>query len=157
MPLKKTAAIFFILVHLCSSTCYSFFFNYFIQLSDTQLVQQLDTDNYKDADLVEIAMPLHMPYIINSNGYERYDGEIELNGAHYNYVKRKVSNDTLYILCLPNIQKAQVCAAKNDYTKQLSDIQSPKKSNESTAKKSLVLQEYNIHCIQFFHQTQRKS
>ena len=87
-------------------------FNYLINLSDNHTEQLLDKNTYNDAALVEIAIPLNMPYMSNQANYERYDGSIEINGMHYNYVKRKINNDTLHILCIPNEEKTQLHEAK---------------------------------------------
>lgn len=147
--MTKIAAILLLGIHLCSSICHSFVFNYFIDLSDKQVVEQLDNAAYNDAELVEIAIPLNMPYLVSHDNYERYDGSIEFNGTHYNYVKRKVSNDTLRLLCIPNEQKAALITVKNDYAKQLSDAPLGKKSNESTVKKSSFFSEYNNLSVQY--------
>lgn len=147
--MPKIAAILLLVIHLCSSICHSIVFNYFINLSDKDIVRQLDNAAYTDAELVEIAIPLNMPYLVSRDKYERYDGSIEFNGTHYNYVKRKVSNDTLHLLCIPNEQKTELYSAKNDYTKQLSDASSGKKSSESSIKKSSFFSEYNNQPVQY--------
>lgn len=120
-----------------------------MDLSDKQTAQQLDEHIYDDEALVEIAIPLNMPYVSNQDSYERYDGSIELNGMHYNYVKRKINNDTLHILCIPNDQKTQLHEAKNDYTKQLADASSGKKENDSQGKKNTFFAEYNCEITQY--------
>ena len=83
-----------------------------------------------------------MPYISNTSDYERTDGELEYEGTHYNYVKRKVSNDTLYVMCLPNISKTQLYNAKTAYSKEVNDIPVNKKAAESS-KKAGFDTEYN--------------
>ncbi|QEC68850.1 hypothetical protein FRZ67_16620 [Panacibacter ginsenosidivorans] len=145
----KIGAILLLTLHLCSSVFYTFIFKYFISLSDKDAVSQIDKAAYKDAELVEIAIPLNMPYMQSQNDYERYDGSIEFNGTHYNYVKRKTTNDTLHLLCLPNAQKTQLYATKNDYAKQLSDAPSSKKGSESSAIKSTFFSEYSYQSMQY--------
>jgi hypothetical protein len=56
---------------------------------------------------------------------------VELNGAHYNYVKRKVVNDTLILVCIPNETKNQIKSAEDEYFKNVNDLQNTgnKKSN----------------------------
>jgi hypothetical protein len=148
--LVKISAILIFVIHLYSSVCYSFVFNYLIHLSDKQTAAQLDKNLYNDAALIEITVPLNMPYMSNQNNYERCDGSIELKGVQYNYVKRKISNDTLHILCIPNEQKTQLHEAKNNYTKQLTDLPSGnKKENNSQAKKVGFFSEYNNQITQY--------
>lgn len=147
--MKKVFAIFLLTIHLFNLAGYSFFFQYLIGRSNQQTVKQLDNNNYADANLVEVKIPINLPYSANWKNYERYDGEIEYNGTHYNYVKRKLSNDTLYVLCIQNQKKNELYSAKNSFTKQITDIPSGKKSNEPTAKKSSSLSEYNNQITQY--------
>jgi hypothetical protein len=80
------------------------------------MVSKLDKGHYTENELVEMKVPYHQLYFPNSQEYTRYDGEIDINGTHYNYVKRKFSNDTLYILCIPNKVNTDLASVKNNYT-----------------------------------------
>lgn len=91
-----------------------------------------------------------MPYLVSHNNYERYDGSIEFNGTHYNYVKRKVSNDTLHLLCIPNQQKAALYTAKKDYALQVSDAASGEKNNATPVKKVAFFNEYSNESLQYY-------
>jgi hypothetical protein len=113
------------------------------------MVATLDQNNFKNIDLIELKLPLNIPYSIDRKGYERCDGQIELNGVHYNYVKRSVQNDTMYLYCLPNQQKTALSNSKAEYAKQSSDIPSNKKSEQSTAKQTNILSEYNTRILQY--------
>lgn len=87
-------------------------------------------------------MPLHLPYLTNSTGYEQAEGEIQLNGNYYLYVKRKVSNDTLYVQCLRNSTKTALYKARNIYGQQANDPYGEKANNPSV-KKFHINYEYN--------------
>ena len=141
--LKKLIAILLLAIHLFNLGGYSLVFRYFIHQSEQQFIQQLDQDQYKDADLVEISIPLHLPYMQNSSGFERIDGSVENNSILYNYVKRRVYNDTLYILAIPNRQKTQLVKEKSNYAGEANDFAANKKEKESTAKKTSLTTEYN--------------
>ena len=80
---------------------------------------------------------------------KRCDGQIVLNGVHYNYVKRNVQNDTLYLYCVPNQQKTALSNSKTEYAKQATDTPSGKKSEQPTAKRNNVLNEYNSNVLQY--------
>ncbi|MBO9573733.1 MAG: hypothetical protein J7497_16225, partial [Chitinophagaceae bacterium] len=95
--MKKLLAIILLIVHLFNLSGYSFLFRYFIGQSSKQLSQKIDKNNYKEEDLVEMKVALNMPYITQTSEYERFDGEIDIEGRHHHYVKRKISGDTLYI------------------------------------------------------------
>ena len=84
-----------------------------------------------------------MPYLSNWNDYERVDGEIKFNGVYYNYVKRKLYNDTLYLLCLPNKSKTQFCHARNEYAQQVNGGPSGDNNDRPLIKKLNIISEYN--------------
>ena len=131
-------------MHLFNLAGYSLLFQYFITQSDKLVVQQLDDNQYNDSELVELKVPLNMPYFTGgSEEFERFDGQIELNGIHYNYVKRKVQHDTLYVLCLPNTAKTKLYAARNDYAKQANDIPLNGKGEGTSVKKNAEVSEYD--------------
>lgn len=146
--MKKLFAILLLSVHLFNLAGYSLLFQHFINQSDSQLVKQLDNNRYNNEDLVEVKVPLNMPYINSTNSFERVDGQLECNGVHYNYVKRKIANDTLYVLCIPNISKTQLYSAKAAYSKEVNDIPSNKKNAESV-KKAGFGSEYNCTYNQY--------
>jgi hypothetical protein len=115
-------------------------FDYFIQRSDEQLAHRLDTHQYNDAELIEVKIALHTPYLSNWSDYERIDGEAEVNGIYYTYVKRKINNDTLYLLCLPNKNKTQLQAARIEYANKVQDV--PNTKEAGTLKKNPAGNEY---------------
>ena len=97
-------------IHLFNLTGYTLLFDYFIQRSNEQLAQQLETHQYNDNELIEVKIAMHTPYLSSWSDYERIDGEAEVDGIYYSYVKRKIHNDTLYLLCIPNKNKTQLSA-----------------------------------------------
>jgi hypothetical protein len=94
---------------------YRFVFDQLEKKASSQLLQQLDKEEYDDSQLIEMKVPLPMPYQTNWADFERYNGEIEISGVHYNYVKRKVQNDTLILLCIPNQGKMKLNSAKEQF------------------------------------------
>ena len=123
--------------------------------ADTQLVHSLDNNRYNDKDLVEVKVALNMPYLTTAKDFVRVDGTLELNGVQYNYVKRKVAGDTLYLLCLPNFLKTELNNAKTDFAKAAADIPNSKKNAEtSLTKKPGPVNEYNYVAAQFMSSPQ---
>lgn len=109
------------------------------------MVRQLDNNEYADADLMELKVPMHLPYNTDWKEYERYNGEIVVEGVHYNYVKRKISSDTMYLLCMPNHDKTLLYNTKQDIAREISDIPSGnQRSSESALKKMTPLNEYDF-------------
>ncbi len=95
------------------------------------MIASLDNNKYDEKELVQIKLPLNIPYLADNKSYERCNGEVEYNGIEYNYVKRMVYNDTLYLYCIPNQQKTKISNTKNLYAKQNADNSTNKKSEQS--------------------------
>ena len=89
--MKRTAAILLLLILSFNWVGYRLLSNYLERYADSQMEASLDNNNYNEKDLVEIRIPLQLPYQTNWTDFQRYDGEVEINGIHYKYVKRKIS------------------------------------------------------------------
>ncbi len=117
------------------------------QRADKTLVSQIDKNLYNDADLVTVTVPLSMPYLTDSKDFERKDGEITLNGKIYHYVKQKISQGNLILMCLPDEHKMQIQSAKDEFFKLANELQnnnsSSKKSSENSTVFKLVLSDYD--------------
>jgi hypothetical protein len=85
-----------------------------------------------------LKIAVNVPYQTSRNAYERYDGEIKVDGAIYKYVKRKIVNDTLYVLCYPNAQKMHLETAKNSFFKLTNDLQQNDNGNNNGHFKSVA-------------------
>ncbi len=126
--MKKIAAFFLLLIFSINWFGYRFIFTYAQHTNNLNLEEIFDKELYDDAHLVELKIAMNLPYQTNRPVYERVDGEIKVEGILYKYVKRKVANDTLYLLCLPNTKKMHLETAKNDFFKNWND---PDKNNAS--------------------------
>ena len=118
------------------------------QKSDNHLEVLLDDNQYDDSQLIELKIPTQVPYQTSWASFERYDGEVEMNGILYKYVKRKVANDTLYLLCIPNTTKMNLETARNDFFKNTNDLQQNNNSKKSDNTKSSfknLLSEYDAY------------
>jgi hypothetical protein len=133
-------------IHLFNLAGYTLLFDYFIQRSDEQLIHQLETHQYNDHELVEVKIAMHAPYLSSWSDYDQVNGETEVNGIYYTYVKRKIHNDTLYLLCLPNKNKTQLNAARIDYANKVQDVPANAKN---TIKKNPAGFEYQQPGAQF--------
>lgn len=151
--MKKTASAILILVLLFNWFGYNLVVNYLQQKSDSHLEALLDNNKYTDAELIELKIPTHVPYQTSWAAYERYDGEIEMNGMLYKYVKRKVCNDTLYLMCIPNTKKMNLETARNDFFKNNNDLNQNNNSNKTGNSKSSsfknTLNEYDGYSFDF--------
>ena len=111
--------------------------DFMLNKANTQLEARLDNNQYDDSQLIELKVPINLPYLTSWASYQRYDGEIELNGVLYHYVKRKVSNDTLYVMAIPNMKKMSLESAKNDFVKGSLDLNQNDNSKKSDNSKTI--------------------
>lgn len=122
---------------------YQFFYSYIIDQASFQIREKADHSQLVESDLTEIKIKLNLPYIKDWASYERYDGELELNGVYYSYVKRKVYHDTLFLLCVRNERKTALTAEKIAFHSTTNDLQRDGKgSKEFSLKKGPFSPEY---------------
>jgi hypothetical protein len=133
--LKKITALFFLILFLFNLFGYRIVVDYIQQRVNEQLEARLDNNAYDESQLVEVKIALHLPYQTSSS-YERYNGEVEINGLLYKYVKRKVNNDTLYLMCIANTKKMHLETAKDDFFKISNDLVQNSSSKRPGSSKS---------------------
>ncbi|MGZ3752619.1 MAG: hypothetical protein ACXVB0_13560 [Mucilaginibacter sp.] len=134
--MKKFAAILLLGVHLFYLGGYTLAFQYFIHRSDVQIVKQMYDNKFNSAKLLELKVPVNMPTIQDWTEYEHIEGQIQLNNAYYNYVRLKMTRDTMYLICLPNSVKSNLVKANVIMAKNMNDVPLSKKgANNSSAKK----------------------
>jgi hypothetical protein len=92
--------------------------------ADRRLEASLDQAGYDQSQLISIKVPLtSLSYYNSSTNFERVDGQIEVNGILYKYVKRRIYKDSLEMLCIPNSSAMGLAAAKNAFFQQVNDLQ----------------------------------
>ena len=109
------------------------------QKANKQLVSKIDKSDYDESNLITVKVPLSMPYLTNWNDFKRTDGELTLNGKIYHYVKEKVFNGELILMCLPDVQKMNLQTAKIDFFKTQNDLQNNTSKNSGE----------NSHAVKF--------
>lgn len=107
---------------------YRFLISRYESNADHRLEQAIDGFHYYEADLVEISIPLNMPYYADK-GIEYISGTLEAGGKHYQYVKRKVENNTLHIWCIANTEKNKYSDYKAGLAKSSSENNSQERQN----------------------------
>jgi hypothetical protein len=142
---KKLATILLLALLLFNFVGYKLVFNALQQKAGKDLVSRIDHNAYNEADLITITVPLSMPYLNDSKDFERKDGEITFNGKIYHYVKEKVSQGNLVLMCLPDEQKMRIQSAKDDFSKLANELQnntSSKKSGDNSQVLKLTISDY---------------
>lgn len=108
---------------------------------DQSLITRLDNDQFVDSELISIKIAaVHLSPYTNEKNFERVNGQIEIGSRVYNYVKRRITRDSLEFLCIPNDQATLLRIAKYDFFKLVADLQaeqSKKTSSNNTGHKTL--------------------
>ncbi|ULQ55811.1 hypothetical protein KJS94_14270 [Flavihumibacter rivuli] len=136
------------MVYLFNLLGYTLLFEYIEERSDRQLVQKLDENRYSEDQLIEIKIPLSLPYGTDWPDYRREDGEVEIDGKIFSFVKKKISNDTVYLKCLPNTAKDQLTLARHDYNRKANDLPTGE-AGGSLLKKATGLFSYSLQLTSF--------
>ena len=124
---------------------YRLFSSLLQQQANTALEARLDQHDYDESQLIEIRVSLNLPYQTDWTDFERVDGETEINGIHYKYVKRKVEKGQLILLCLPNETKMRLQTARDDFFRLVNDLQHPSQGKQPDNNYSIsfnILSEY---------------
>jgi len=136
--LRKIAAILLLAILVFNWVGYRVLTYYLQNKSDSHLQAKIDVDDYAPSDLVELRIPLSLPYMTSWDNFERYDGEIEVNGIHYKYVKRKIVNDSLVLLCLPDVNKTKMEKLNDAYLKNMHNLPSGQGSGKNDLQKNII-------------------
>lgn len=108
--------------------------NYFDQKSTAHFVSLIEENNYNESELISIKTPINLPYYANNPKFERVDGEMVIKGVVYQYVQRRVYNDSLEIRVLPNQDRLHIKNAREDFYKLAHEL-----DQSGAAKKSIPI------------------
>ncbi|MBL7818803.1 MAG: hypothetical protein JNL70_27640 [Saprospiraceae bacterium] len=114
--LKRFAAISFLLLLLFNAFGYYLLFGYEQAQAREQVIQNIQ--NMPESSFMVVKM-LVSPYAhVEDRDFEYVEGEFRKDGKTYNFVKKRIKNDSLELYCLNNIRQDQLTAQFNDYVKE---------------------------------------
>jgi len=147
--MKKIAAILLMGILLFNWYGYKLLSIYLEDRADRQLEARLDTDRYDESQLISIKVPSsRLSYYNSTTQFERVDGQIEVGGIQYKYVKRRLFNDSIELLCIPNHTAMRLQTARNQFFQLVNDIQQhngqSKKSDAHAASKGFSPTDYDM-------------
>jgi hypothetical protein len=147
--LKRLVSILLLIVLLFNFIGYRFFSSYLEEKANTQLEAKLDQNDYNDDQLISLKIPVtHLSYYNSSAQFERVDGQIEVNGIQYKYVKRRFYNDSVEMLCIPNQTAMSLRSAKDEFFKLVNDLQrtgQSKKTDPHSSSKNFSVDNYTLN------------
>lgn len=160
--MKKLTAIFLLFILLFNLVGYRLVFAYANKSLDKQAEVLFDKNQYDDESLVTIKVPLNIPYLTEQPEFERVDGKINVDGKVFRYVKRKIVNSEMILICEVDNVATKLSKNQNDYFKTLTGLgnntsKSPNTSNFNFLK---LLNVYNnnqqLSCNFFGYKTFHK-
>lgn len=107
----------------------------------SETLRKLDNNEVDGFRTVTLKIPLAVPYPAARSEYERIKGAFEHRGERYKLVQQKLENDTLYIVCIRDVNEERLQHALNDFVKLSHD--------NTTDSKSFKL--LNSFCKDFHH------
>ena len=122
--MKTAAAILLLGILLFNWLGYRVLTDLMQQRSNQKLQSQLDLQHYDESQLITIKLPATaLAYYNNSPVFEKVDGQIDINGVPYQYVKRRIYNDSIEFLCIPNRMAMNLRLSGEDYFRLINDVQ----------------------------------
>ena len=117
--------------------------NYYDQKASAHFVSLIEENNYNESELISIKTPINLPYYANNPKFERVDGEMVISGVVYQYVQRRVYNDSLEIRILPNQDRLHIKNAKESFDNLAADF-----DQKLIEKKSVPVNKSSVKLIQ---------
>lgn len=139
--MKKWVAFILLGVLLFNWGGYHLLYEVLTNWSEQQFQLTIDRHQIDEKEGLHIKLPVSLPYGTSSEAYERVEGSIELEGVTYSYVKRRFYQDTLELVCLPNIQTTQIKNARDAFASLANDfdIYKVNSTNKAPAPKPVKL------------------
>lgn len=106
--------------------------------ADNILQVKIDSEQLDESKLIEIKIPINLPYHTEWEEFESYSGDVKVNGVYYKYVKRKVVVDSLILLCIPNHEKLAFESSRDKFFKLINDLKNPVEKKSGFLYKNLI-------------------
>ena len=116
---KRLIAILFLSVFLFNLFGYRLLISYWQYQEESKL----------EAIKVATVLP---PYTYVSDTYETVNGEVDVDGMTYKYVKRKIFKDSIEFLCIAHVEKKRLENAREEFFKLSNDLQNATNQKKNT-------------------------
>jgi hypothetical protein len=149
--LKKTAAILLLLLMLFNWIGYWLVISYMDDYASKKMEARVDNSHYSLSELILVKVPTEgrLSYANNNMDFKRVNGEIEIAGIQYSYIKCRLYDDTLEFLCLPNTIATKLQDAKINLFKLVNDLQNNGQNKKSDASSNIA----KSFSSEFYHHT----
>lgn len=83
--------------------------------TDQKLSERVNANLYDADEIVELKIPVTLPYPIQDQGFQPVDGRFEHKGEHFKLIKHKFENDTLYVVCIRDFETGRLVKTMKSY------------------------------------------
>lgn len=136
--MKPAAAILLMGILLFNWFGYRLLTLYLQEKASSELTEELSGNKYSDEELISLKVPVtHLSYYHNSKEFEWVDGAIEIGGIEYKYVKRRIYQDTLEVMCVPDQAAIQLKMVRNEFFRFANDLHRPGQGKRQGANTSV--------------------
>jgi len=126
---KRVLSIALIVLFLFNVIGYYGIYVAMLQQARTALNEKIDNDQYKDDQTITIKIPLTLPYPTQQDEYK--------------LVKQKYSSDTLYVVCIKNVEEKKAFNVFSDLVKLSTDQASSTSHNQNSKTIVSIIKDYN--------------
>jgi hypothetical protein len=122
--LRKIAAILLLSILLFNWVGYRLFIAYRESRETAKLEASLDMEQYDSSQLVLLRISAGaLPYSNPSDRFERAEGAIEIGHLRYRFVKKRLYNDSIEFLCIPDGAVNRLQTANGNFFSLVNDLQ----------------------------------
>lgn len=146
--MKRLVSILLLLVFLFNVGGYYLVFLGLHHRSDQMLSKRIESNRYDETETIELKIPVTLPYPLQEIGFERVDGKFEHKGIFYKLIKQKLQNDTIYIVCIRDLETRKIAKTLNDYVAKTNDI--PVNSKNTLHLFGKFLKDFEATQVNFF-------
>lgn len=86
------------------------------------LLKKLDADQYSADEVVVLSLPVNLPYVLQEPDLQPAQGEVEYKGQFYSLIKQMIKNDTLFMVCIKDINRASLEKTFVEFTNLVVDV-----------------------------------
>jgi hypothetical protein len=146
--LKKLAALLLIGILFFNWYGYRLLTDYWQQQAARRLEARISHNDYDESALTAIKFPISsLPYNNPDTAWKRVDGEVIISDVAYHYVKRRIINDSLELICLRNTEGTAIDKAGNEFFGKVNSFPNSKPSPQKDFQKLFSREDHTPRLI----------
>jgi hypothetical protein len=124
MLFRKIATILLLSFLFFNWVGYWLFISWIESHEETLLESRLEDGRYDRSQLILVRISAdHLPYSNSSTAFDHEGGKVDIGNLHYRYVGKRLFNDSVEFLCLPDREANRFQNARNNFFSLVNDLQ----------------------------------